>query len=309
MFNLSDLLKMFGSEFEDRIAQKKVKLVRHAMGHRKDAQFDGFDKLLKFNYELLKIFTAEQNKVKFENNELILVFVAAGGTRSLLRGAFWSRGQINYNQYKKIYPNHKEYAEIKRCRGIPDITRTGYLFQLEECEELNHLNNRLVIDWGDSPRKWVQSKLDKKIWEIRPEGFVSEFPGWDDVFISHQELKAIIANPDGNKDWHHFLTQHDGVYVILDTKSGKMYVGSACADKGFAPGIWSRWSGYAKTGHNYNKALLELAGIDPRHSDYFMYSIHHVFPKGSKTMAEVRHYESRLKEKLGTRSTNGLNLN
>ena len=85
----------------------------------------------------------------------------------------------------------------------------------------------MVIDWGSSTVQWVQSQTDKEIWQILPVGFVSEFPGWNQVFISHKELQAIIDNPDGNLDWQLFLTSHDGVYVILDTSTGKIYVGSA----------------------------------------------------------------------------------
>ena len=309
MFNLSTLIKFYGPRFENCVSQRKVKLARHAMSHRKDADFDGFDNLLKFDNELLKMFTSEQGKDKFKDNELILVFVATESTKSLLRGAFWCKGKVNQSQFKGLYPNHAAYAAEKKQRGIKDLGDGGFLYHLEECVELNELCNRLVIEWGTSTQNWVQSNLDKKIWEIRPEGFVSEFPGWDKVFISHQELKALTSNPDGNKDWHHFLTQHDGVYVILDTKSGKKYVGSAYAEKGASPGIWGRWSGYAKTGHNNNKALLELTDLDSTHSDHFMYSIHHAFPKGSKSEKEIRNYEILLKKKLGTKSINGLNRN
>ena len=55
-----------------------------------------------------------------------------------------------------------------------------------------------------------------------------------------------------------------------------------------------------KTGDNGNQALVELTDLDPSHADNFMYSIHHVFPKGSLTKDEVIHYESLLKDKIGT---------
>ena len=44
------------------------------------------------------------------------------------------------------------------------------------------------------------------------------------------------------------------VYVIFDSSSGMQYVGSTSGGNG----IWSRWEGYARTGHNGNKALKSL---------------------------------------------------
>jgi hypothetical protein len=45
-----------------------------------------------------------------------------------------------------------------------------------------------------------------------------------------------------------------GVYLIVDKKNGKMYVGSAYGDLG----IWSRWSCYIGTGHGWNDELTKL---------------------------------------------------
>jgi hypothetical protein len=129
------------------------------------------------------------------------------------------------------------------------------------------------------------------------------------VLVPHEQLKAITANQDGNLDWYQFLSEHDGVYVILDSKSGKLYVGSAYADGENTSGLWGRWLGYARTGNNGVVGLVELTDLDVNHSDYFKYSIHHVFPKGIKTKKEILQIESHLKQKLGARGLNGLNRN
>jgi hypothetical protein len=307
---LDHLLRMIDEKIGKCVESGNVRLVRHVMSNRKDGDWSGFDNKLKFDNELLKVFTAEQVQDKFKNAELILVFVAEEGTRCLLRGAFWCKGKTEYKNFVIDYPKHLEFEAFKRERGIrPVDSSTGLYYKLEECGELAPYFNRLVIDWGKATVTWVQSILTKEIWELRPKGFVSTFPGWINVFISHQELKAIVANPEGNKDWFQFLSEHDGVYVILDTKTGKKYVGSAYASSKSKSGLWGRWCGYARTGDNGNQALRELSDIDPNHAENFMYSIHHVFPKGTKTSEEVIGYESLLKEKLGTRGSDGLNRN
>lgn len=309
MLNLASLLSGYNNSIGDVLKRNKIRLVRHVMSHRQDGDWSGFDEMLKFDNDLLLVFTSEQKDNKYKDAELILVFVATEGSRCLLRGAFWSNGQIPYQRFCELYPKRLEFEAFREARGIHCAKDQGSYYELVPCTELVDLYNRLVIDWGAATVSWVQAKVDKEIWALLPKGFVSEFPGWDRVFISHQELQAIIANPDGNKDWHHFLAAHDGVYVILDTQTGKKYVGSACGSKAGRGGIWGRWSGYAKTGDNGNLGLIEVLASGLTHESNFKYSLHHVFPKGTKTLAEVVEYENLLKEKLGTRKHGGLNRN
>lgn len=72
-------------------------------------------------------------------------------------------------------------------------------------------------------------------------------------------------------------------------------------------GIWSRWQGYARTGHNGNKALKALSSKNKDFANSFSFSLHHVFPR-TTSKNDVIAYESLLKEKLGSRAF-GLNEN
>ena len=231
---------------------------------------------------------------------------------ALFRGAFINHGRISFNQAKKYYPGYPAYQNYlksitdvyygnKKYKRPPSLSKQLF-YKLEQSQLLETYRNRLVIDWGKS-QTYVQKKLDKEVTEIYPKGFVSLFPGWDKVHLSHQELKEIINNPDGNKDWYEYLSRHSGVYVIFDSSSGMQYVGSASGGNG----IWSRWEGYAKTGHNGNKALKELASKNSEFSNNFTYSLHHVFPR-TVSKNDVLYYESLLKNKLGSRAY-GLNEN
>ena len=162
------------------------------------------------------------------------------------------------------------------------------------------LENRLVIDWGKSTNCWVQTNLNKEVWQILPKGFVERFPGWEKVLLTHLRLKQIISNPDGSHDWHKFLSEHDGVYVILDKKTNKTYVGSAYSEKDYTGGLWGRLTGYAKNGHNDNKGLVELHSSDPNYAVNFVYSIHYVVVKSPKSMRDVLEFEKQLKDKIGS---------
>ena len=94
-----------------------------------------------------------------------------------------------------------------------------------------------------------------------------------------------------------------GVYLILATTTGEMYVGSAHG----VEGIWGRWASYAGDGHGGNALLKNLLARNTAYPEAFLYSVLQILPK-TFAQKEVLEWERRYKEKLGSRA-NGLNLN
>lgn len=294
---LKDLIKIESLNYDDL----SFKIVRHKMNQK---GWEEFDNLIRFDNELLSAFAGSQERLVYKDADIVLTFVALPGTKALFRTAHINHGQISFNQYKKYYKGYKSFLNFKKINNIDGGTLEDlYYYKLEESQLLETYKNRLVIEWGRSAVVWVQSAIDKEVTEIYPHGFVSKFPGWDKVYLSHKELSEIINNPGGNKDWYEYLSGHSGVYVIFDSSTGKQYVGSASGGKG----IWSRWEGYVKTGHNENIGLKALAKNNPDYANTFSYSLHHIFPK-TVSEKDVFYYESLLKKKLGSRAY-GLNEN
>ena len=294
---LKDLIKLEGLDYENL----KFKVVRHKMNRK---GWEDFDNLIRFDNALLSAFAGSQERLVYKDADIILTFVALPGTKALFRTAHINHGQISFNQYKKYYKGYKPFLNYRKINSKEEnILDDLYFYKLEDSNLLETYKNRLVIEWGKSTVSWVQSSVEKEVTEIYPKGFVSLFPGWDKVHLSHKELSEIINNPDGNKDWYEYLSRHSGVYVIFDSSTGNQYVGSASGGKG----IWSRWEGYVKTGHNGNKGLKALAKHNPDFANNFTYSLHHVFPR-TVSKNDVLYYESLLKNKLGSRAF-GLNEN
>jgi hypothetical protein len=294
---LKDLIKLEGLEYENL----KFRIVRHKMNRK---GWEDFDNLIRFDNEMLSAFAGSQERLVYKDADIILTFVALPGTKALFRTAHINHGQISFNQYKKYYKGYKPFLNYRKNNSREeDILDDFYFYKLEDSNLLESYKNRLVIEWGKSTVSWVQSSTEKEVTEIYPKGFVSLFPGWDKVHLSHKELTEIINNPNGNKDWYEYLSRHSGVYVIFDSSTGNQYVGSASGGKG----IWSRWEGYVKTGHNGNKGLKALAKNNQDFANNFTYSLHHVFPK-TVSKKDVLYYESLLKNKLGSRAF-GLNEN
>lgn len=96
------------------------------------------------------------------------------------------------------------------------------------------------------------------------------FNGYDNVCLSFAELERIVNRQQ--QDWFNSLSNQKGVYLITDKHNGKLYVGSATAEKGM---LFARWSNYVKNGHGGNKDLIKL--VNEKGFNYvkenFQYSI------------------------------------
>lgn len=108
---------------------------------------------------------------------------------------------------------------------------------------------------------YVSHILDKKV-------SLTDFPGFDKVNINYETLKLIVD--DNIQSWKTVLSNVKGIYLIVDTVTGKQYVGSAYGDDC----IWQRWVNYATNGHGGNKLLKELLSINGSKYKYnFKYSV------------------------------------
>ena len=108
---------------------------------------------------------------------------------------------------------------------------------------------------------YISHILDKKV-------SLNDFPGFDQVNINYETLKLIVD--DDIQSWKSVLSNVKGIYLIVDTVTGKQYVGSAYGDEC----IWQRWVNYATNGHGGNKNLKELLtanGFQYRYN--FKYSV------------------------------------
>lgn len=103
--------------------------------------------------------------------------------------------------------------------------------------------------------------LDKRV-------ALTDFLGFDKVNIDYKTLKYIVS--DNIISWKSPLSNAKGVYLIVDTLTGKQYVGSAYGDAC----IWQRWEQYAKDGHGGNVELKELLKVNGEDYKFnFKYSI------------------------------------
>ncbi len=158
--------------------------------------------------------------------------------------------------------------------------------------ELADFSGRLFIDWGGSPRAWVQrGNSDKPITELYDVYQEPNFPGYLEVI---EPLSAIPSLPSS---WADILRIGKGIYLLTCPKTKEQYVGKADG----ADGFWGRWMNYAGTGDGGNVRLKSRERSD--------YQVSILEIAGSAATADdIRRMEARWKAKLQTREM-GLNGN
>lgn len=77
-----------------------------------------------------------------------------------------------------------------------------------------------------------------EVQEISPGLHYKRFTDYFDLIVDFSELKEIVENQ--YSDWKTIVSAIKGIYLITDTKTGLLYIGSAYGEDG----IWGRWSEY-----------------------------------------------------------------
>ncbi|WP_217358057.1 GIY-YIG nuclease family protein [Alteromonas pelagimontana] len=149
----------------------------------------------------------------------------------------------------------------------------GYIYDLRLLERCSQFNGRLVVAFERQGRQSYRNAETLAptllIDEIRSERMsIADFPGYRNVNISKVELDTIVRQ--SIESWRSALSSVAGVYVISDTASGKLYIGSATGEGG----LYQRWVQYAANGHGGNKELRQLLEeMGTSSSNHFRFAI------------------------------------
>ena len=223
----------------------------------------------------------------------------------------WQEGQNQKNFERNyilsiIYINKNEwlYAGIYKCLDVKQATKNnGKIYYLYKTELLNYgkdLIGKLIVNFEKDFRASylkLENHISKlELLEIRKQEYKFDpFPGYNNVRITFDLIKEIINNNENN--WKTALSTVNGIYLISDLKTGKLYVGSAYGHDSF----WGRWSNYIENGHGGNKKLKEIIKkYGYEYSSNFVFSILEIFNFNTPDN-EIIDRESFWKELLLTR--------
>lgn len=146
---------------------------------------------------------------------------------------------------------------IKKITRLLDVT-DGVGYDADEVKEYEQYFGRLVVEYHNPcrtmGRKYENVMDELEVVQILNEQYTgNEFPGYENVRLSYPLLKNIVDRQ--LPGWVDALRNQKAVYLITDTKTGKLYVGSATSQTGM---LLQRWSSYAADGHGGNVELREL---------------------------------------------------
>jgi hypothetical protein len=255
------------------LAQEDVVVIRHTLNPRgletrADALGPG---LLPYTRE-----QGHNNKLGRTPPRFWLNFLATSGRRARFITAYQNSGEVQAER-----------------------TETLRYFDLRPSSIFSALADRLVIEWPADTVNWAKAGKTASLMPVVEiaDPQTERFPGFDSLLISYDELQAVVAD-DRYSQWRTALSSVQGIYLISDSKTGKLYVGKADGAERFL----GRWSEYARNGHGGNVALRELAGTDASHARHFLFSILRVFAP-SATSAQVDAAEAHFKRALLSRQT------
>lgn len=285
IITISKLLKEAGLDIT-----KRIKLVRHK-DSRSSQLVNGVEKKgspydwYLHDRETFIAYQSEQSFEVFKDVDYIISFIGEDGTTARMVGV-----------YKVLGLDHQKYSS----------TDTNHIFyKMEEVKDIfDELNERVIIDWGKSAISWHQwlDRNDKDVISIERKGIDWVCPDYEEIILSYAQLKRIFNS--AISVWKNRLTACNCIYVISDSNTGKLYVGSTYNTQG----IWGRWVDYARTGHGDNVELIKLLKDDPEYATkYFKWAILQTLPLNINKDKAIN-IETRWKEKLG-RTVCALNKN
>lgn len=270
LLHFSDILEKAGLD------PAKVKLIRHSLGDK------DFSKCYYSEPQMVWEYTRIQKPGFSKGYDYWCVFVSGEGTTARLFACYKVNGAVS---------------------ATPDLEPVGFplegrfegkydYFDLEPVDNLKEYEHRLVIEWGRAALSWHQKGTTEKDILAIDSPVKKPFIGYDKVVLTYAELKEVVENRDVYELWQAALSAVNAVYLIVDTKSGQQYVGSAYGKDGL---LGRRI--YVDSLHGHNKLMKEVICAHPDRYKFFQFSILQILPK-TLTDDEVIHTESLWKEKL-----------
>ncbi len=237
--NLVDLINVA------RIPLDNVVAIRHSFNKKETS--DIWDKNDRRAFEEYQ--SIQPSEDFFKHKRYVLSFIADGKTHSRFVGCYEIKGTVPANKVERMRDfKHQDFYD-----------RPGHVyFEMTLSDYMIDLKDRLVIDWPGAIGYVQYSKeaLEKKpVVSIFPDS-KHVFPGYNRVTWDFKTMQEYVTHPDQYEEISNALKEVYAVYLVVETTSGKYYVGSAYGKEG----LFGRWKTYAETNGAGGGTKEELEG-------------------------------------------------
>ena len=216
IIKLNDLLQLS----KDEIERTKLRFMRESSGF--DPRIMASDPIAQDKLNL-KHLPNNPNYIYYRKDTIAVGFINIREDLWLMTGMVKVIKDNGYNA-----PADAEYLDKKYNYRV--------IVRFHKKSQNGNLNAKGLIDELEVVELWNSEKLYKD----------TSFPGYKNIKVSFQELKNMLQI---SAEWRTALKSRKGIYVIADTKAGKLYVGSAYGEKG----ILGRWEIYINSGYDKNE--------------------------------------------------------
>lgn len=221
---------------------------------------------------------AGRNETGVRNTNFIEYVADKEKQHELMEGLFWNYSKRSYKEGDTVIGLAAIDKGIWLLFGICKVTKdlgvsNGVGYEYTMCvQEYGKYFGRVIVSFKNSSQNLIRRgegiMQDLVVKRVLEDVYDSDiFPGYENVRLTWSQLSRVI----NKESWKTALENQKGVYLIVDTKTGKQYVGSAYGETM----LLGRWQMYIKNGHGGN---VELKKFDFKYiKAHFQYSILEIF--------------------------------
>jgi hypothetical protein len=229
-----------------------------------------------------------------------LDFFRSNNNEELMKWLFWNYSKKSFKVGETVIGLLRLDGDRWLLFNISKVTKdlnqfSGLGYEFETVSQYQQYFGRVIVEYKNKAQTLIRKASgmlnDCTVTQIIEDKYEDEeFPGYEKANISWEVMNRVLKK----SSWKSALQNQKGVYLITDSSTGKMYIGSAYGKDM----LLGRWDAYLRNGHGGNVDLkeLELKYI----KENFRYSILDIF-KSTVEDKFIIARESWWKETLMTR--------
>lgn len=206
-----------------------------------------------------------------------LDFFRSNNNEELMKWLFWNYSKKSFKVGETVIALLRLDGDRWLLFNISKVTKdlnkfSDIGFEYETVTQYQKYFGRVIVEYKNRAQALIRKAsgmLDDCIVAqvIEDKYEDEEFPGYEKVNISWEVMNRVLKK----SSWKTALQNQKGVYLITDSSTGKMYVGSAYGKNM----LLGRWEAYLRSGHSQN---VDLKKLELKHiQENFHYSILDIF--------------------------------